>query len=371
MNGASQSRRGPVAYIKPLSVRGRVQRAHPKGLPLINLGYNELPYGPSPRVAEAIFEGAAHVNSYGAPGCDDVRSALGKLHRLDPETLICGNGSEELLDVIGRSFARPGDEVLISAYGYIQFQLVAHRVGATVIKAPECALTTDVDALLGAVTPRTRLVFLANPNNPTGTFLPLVELRRLLDALPEEVVIVLDLAYGEFAGQSYCASVHTLASGRDNVIVTRTFSKAYGLAGLRVGWAQAPKRMLPGFYATRGMGSVNNMAQRAACAALADFETVQRRVAETVAERERVARALTALDVMPAPSRTNFLMVALRGAGPDVTEALVEYLFDEGGFIVNRTREAGLERYLRFSMGLPAQNDALINCVAAFQRDRL
>ena len=370
MTRSPESPLRPTSYIRALPLRGRVARPQPKGLPVINLGFNELPFGPSPKVAAAIADASNSANRYGAPGCDALREALGAANGLDPDTLICGNGSEELLDVIGRNFARPGDEILISQFGYIQFVLAAHRLGATLVKAPERAFTTDIDALLAAITPRTRLIFLANPNNPTGTVLPVDELARLARGVPGDVVLVLDLAYGEFTGFDYVAAVHDLAAGFENIIVTRTFSKAYGLAGLRAGWAQVPAWMLPGFYIARGMGSVNHMAQAAALAALEDIAVVRERVAVVLSERRRVAERLAALGLSCCPSGTNFLMARIDGAGPEVTEALVEYLFDAGGLVVNRTREAGLEQFFRFSLGLPAQNDLLLDCTARFQQAR-
>lgn len=366
----SEERPQAKAYIAPLDVRGRIARPQPKGLEIVNLGYNELPYGPTPRVATALAAAAACANSYGGPGCDELRQALADVNGLDPDEIICGNGSEELIDVIGRNFARPGDEVLFSEFGYIQFQMTANRVGATPVKARENAYVTDVDALLAAVSARTKVLFLANPNNPTGTALPMSELARLAQGVPGHVVLVIDIAYGEFAGEDYCANVHALARRFQNVIVTRTFSKAFGLAGLRVGWAHAPKWMMPGFYAARGMGSVNRMAQMAACAAIADLDVVRARVAEIVSERTRIAKSLEEIGVNVCKSDTNFLMVSIGGHGPEVTEDLVEYLFDEGGFVVNRTREAGLEHFLRFSVGLPEQNDRLIACIRRFVSER-
>ncbi|PCH67926.1 MAG: histidinol-phosphate transaminase, partial [Rhodobacteraceae bacterium] len=202
-------------YIAPLTVRGRISRVQPKGLPVVNLGFNELPYGPTPKVAEAIAACGLRANYYGSPGCDALRAALAQVNGLDADTIICGNGSEELLDVIARNFARGGDEILISQFGYIQFEMTANRLGADLVKAPEADFTTDVDALLGAVTDRTKLVFLANPNNPTGTVLPMSEITRLLEQMPPRVVVVLDLAYGEFAGAGYCAQVHGLAQQHD------------------------------------------------------------------------------------------------------------------------------------------------------------
>ncbi len=358
------------SYIEPMTVRARISRAQPKGLPLINLGFNELPYGSTPKVAEAIATCAKRVNFYGAPRCDLLRRALGQANGLDPETIICGNGSEELLDVIARNFARPGDEILISEFGYIQFEMSARRLGATLIKAPEKNFTSDVDALLAAVGPHTKLMFLANPNNPTGTALPVPELERLARNLPSRIILVLDLAYGEFNNEGYCTQVHDLVQKFENIVVTRTFSKAFGLAGLRVGWAHAPHWMMPGFYAARGMGSVNAMAQAAAVAALQDIGIVQDWVQSVIAERERVSAELARLGIRSLPSSTNFLMVTVEGAGSDVTEALVEYLFDEAGIIVNRTREAGLEDFLRFSLGLQKQNDLLIACIASFVENR-
>ncbi|QFT58819.1 Putative phenylalanine aminotransferase [Sulfitobacter sp. THAF37] len=356
----------PRSYLEPLNLRGRISAPQPKGLPLVNLGFNELPYGPSPKVAAAIAQATAQVASYGTPLCDGLRDRLAQANGLDADRIICGNGSEELLDVIARNFVRPGDEVLISAYGYIQFQMVAARQGATLVKAPETDFTTNVDALLGAVTAQTRLVFLANPNNPTGTVLPLSELARLVEGMPPHVVVVLDLAYGEFTGLDHCADVHALADNRKNVIVTRTFSKAYGLAGLRCGWAHAPLAMMPSLYAARGMGSVNRLAQAAATAALADMEVVKARVAEIVSERDRVAAALAGIGIAALPSGTNFLLVRVDGRGAEAAEALVVHFFEDAGIIVSRTREAGLEDWLRFSLGTPDQNDLLLRSAQSF-----
>lgn len=354
----------PKSYLDPLVVRGRISKPQPKGLPVVNLGFNELPYGPTPKVAEALQAAMPKAYAYGGPYCDALRDALAVANGLKADEIICGNGSEELLDVIARNYAREGDEILISAYGYIQFEMCARRQGATIVKAPEADFVTDVDALLKAVTPRTKLLFLANPNNPTGTLLTLSEMQRLVDSAREDIMVVLDLAYGEFVDDDYCKATHCLAQGRENVIVTRTFSKAYGLAGLRVGWAHASQDVLPGLYAARGMGSVNAMAQAAAVSALQDMAVVNARVAEIVSERERIAGVLVQRGIKVLPSQTNFLMVSTGDAAR--TEALVVHLFDDAGLVVARTREAGLEEWMRFSMGTPAQNDLLLNSIGQF-----
>jgi histidinol-phosphate aminotransferase len=356
----------PEPYVAPVPLRGRISRSQPRGLPVVNLGFNELPYPPLPSVARAMEEAVRRAQSYGPPHNDALREALAEANGLDPDHIVCGNGSEELLDCLARAFARPGDEVLISEYGYIQFALAANRVGAALVKAPETALATDVDALLAHVSDRTRILFLANPNNPTGTMVEVDALKRLADALPARVLLVLDLAYGEFADPGYCAAVHRLAEGRGNVAVTRTFSKAHGLAGIRVGWVHAPAWLVPVIYAVRGMGTVNAVAQAGATASLAEAEATAARVQEIVDSRARMTGALRQMGYEVAPSHANFLLAAPPGATPERTEALVEHVFDAGGFIVNRTREAGLERYFRFSMGTPAQNDSLLDVLRGF-----
>ncbi len=174
----------PAPVIEALPVRARISRPQPKGLPVINLSFNEMPFGPSAKVKKAIADVAANSNRYGDPSCRALRHVLAERNRLDPERIICGNGSEELLDVIGRVFARPSDEILIPQYGYIQFPIVANRIGAKLVRAAETDYTTDVDAILAAVTERTKIVFLANPNNPTGTMVDEAELVRLAEMLP-------------------------------------------------------------------------------------------------------------------------------------------------------------------------------------------
>ena len=356
----------PTPHVTPMALRARPARAQPRGLPVINMGFNELPFPPTPAVATALRDAAGAVQSYGSPRCDALRAAIAAAQGIDPEGIVCGNGSEDLLDVLARTFARPGDEILMSDFGYIQFVLAANRTGARLVKAPEAAFTTDPEALLARVTKDTRVLFLANPNNPTGTMLGALALEDLAARLPAHVLLVLDLAYGEFAGQAYCAEVHALVSRHENVVVTRTFSKAYGLAGARVGWCHAPQWMVPALYTVRAMGPVNALAQAAAVAALSEPQTVAERIDTILAERARTAAALQALGLQVLPSAANFLLARVPGSGAAQADALVDHLFDADGVLVNRTREAGLEDWFRFSLSLPAHNDRLVASVAAF-----
>lgn len=356
----------PVSYISGYSVRQRISRPQAKGLPIVNMGYNELPYPPSARVQAAIAEAAAHANRYGSALCTELRQELAARYGLPVEDLICGNGSEELLDVIARCFVRAGDEIIISQYGYIQFSIIANRLGARLVQAPEKDFTTQVDHVLSAVSDNTKLVLLANPNNPTGTMVPHEELARLAQCLPGHVVLVLDLAYGEFVSADYCAGVHELALAHENVLVTRTFSKVYGLAGLRVGWCHAPGAMMASLNAAKGVGSISAAAQVAAVAVLQEQDAVDARVKQIVAERERLVGALETLGLNAPDSHTNFVMCAIPGDDGARATALTEYLFDEAGIVVGPVREPGLERFVRFSLSLPEHNDLLIANVRAF-----
>lgn len=356
----------PESVIEPLAVRARLSRAQPKGLPVINMSFNELPFVPSERVAAAIDAATKRANSYGEPSCATLRTEIAARFALEADSIICGNGSEELLDVIARCFVRPGDEIVIPEFGYIQFAIIANRLGARLTKVPEADFTADVEGILAAISSETRLLFLANPNNPTATLVPEEELNRLAREMPRDVVLVVDLAYGEFVGFDYCARVHELVREYENVVVTRTFSKAYGLAGLRAGWCHAPDWMLPALYAARGMGSVNAVAQAAAAAAMQEPELVQERVGLILSERARVVDELAGLGLVCLPSQTNFLLAGWPDGDPARAEALVDYLFDDAGILVNRTREKGLEGYIRFSLSLPAHNDMLLQSVARF-----
>lgn len=363
-------------YIEPLNIRARAIRPQPKGLPVIDLSFNELPWAPSHHVQGVIDATALKANLYGNPTCQELRASIADCWSLNPEQVICGNGSEELLDVIGRVFARADDEILISEYGYIQFPIVANRVGATLVKAPETEYTTSVDALLGNVSEKTTLVFLANPNNPTGTMIDESELRRLASSLPSSAVLVIDMAYGEFAGIDYCSSVHKLVDDFDNVIVTRTFSKAYGLAGLRIGWLYAPEWMIPSLYAARGMGTANAVGQAAAVAALEDIKLVQERVKTIVAERERIRKQLHDVGLNIVPSHANFMMASYerddgvdkKRSDEDYADAMAAHLYDDAGILVNKTREAGLEKFIRFSVSLPEHNSRLLDCLGQFAK---
>ena len=355
----------PEPYVPDTGMTVVKKVAVPPGVPLVQLSLNESHLGASPRAVAAAKARADTLPRYPDPTSTALREAIGRRLGLDPDHLVCGNGSEELLDVIGRAYARPGDEILFTAHGFIQFPIVAMRVGATPRRAPERTCVADVDALLARVTPRTKVTFLANPNNPTGTTLGVEALRHLRDTLPGHVVLVLDSAYAEYATQPDYTAGHELVAGTENVVVTRTFSKAYGLAALRVGWAHCPPSMARVLNRLRGIGNVNALAQEAAIAALDEPGWVERVRDEVARMREHLTREYRALGLEPLASQTNFITV--RFPARDGRTAADAHAFLAGrGIIVRRVDDHGLGDFLRITIGTDEENRRLLDGLRAF-----
>lgn len=353
----------PQPYVRPAPARVRKVAPSPGGR-LIDLSLNESSYGPSPLAVEAARQRAGRLERYPDPASTALREAIADAYGLEPERLICGNGSEELLDVVGRVYARAGDEVLFGRHAFFQFEVVAMRVGATAVKAPERNLTVDVDALLAAVTDRTRILYIANPNNPTGTYVPASELRRLHAALPPRVVLAIDAAYDEYVDDGAGDGGLGIARKAANVLVLRTFSKAFGLAGLRVGWGYGPPETIGAMNRVRGVGNVNAIGQAAAAAALRDMDHVAEVVASTGAERARVREALTGLGIDVASSAANFVLARFPGGDADAAAAHAHLL--RHGIVVGVPREDSLTDCLRIGIGLADENDAVIRALENF-----
>ena len=354
---------GPLPYLDPPKRRAFALPLPPHGKRLVSLAINESAFGASPRAFAAAQARLADLNRYPDPSSNALRAEIAAVHELDRERIVCGNGSEELLDVIGRLFARPGDEIVMSQSGFFQFALVAARTGATLIRAPERKYVTDVDALLGLVTAKTKLVFLAVPNNPTGTVIPLADVRKLHANLPPHVMLVLDLAYGEYLSKSDLAVLMGLAAASANIIATRTFSKAYGLAALRVGWLLAPERYIPGLNLVRGVGNINAIAQAAAVAALHDRQFVRDAVVRTAEGREALATALTRLGLTFIPGLGNFLLTRLPEGRLDT---FLDFVMREEGIWLRPVGEPGFSGWSRIGIGTPDEMRHLITLLERF-----
>ena len=300
------------------------------GRKLIKLSANENPLGASPLALAALSE-AHSPEFYPDPGANDLRVAIGEVHGVKPERIICGTGSDELLNLAAQAFAGVGDEVLQMNYSFAMYAIAAMRVGAEVITAPAKDYGTDVDALLACVTERTKVVFLANPNNPTGTYIGRDEVARLHAGLPANVLFVLDHAYAEYLPEGEDDGGLALAERAENVLVTRTFSKIYGLAGQRIGWATGAPELVDALYRIRGPFSVNTAGQYAALAAVKDQDFMLATRAHNAAERAKFVEAMEALGnhgISTVPSEANFVLVLFEG---DLTADMARDAIAEGG----------------------------------------
>jgi histidinol-phosphate aminotransferase len=286
------------------------------GRELIKLSANENPLGTSPAALEA--RGNAVIPSlYPDPDSSALRAAVGAVHGIDPARIVCGTGSGELLTIAASAFAGPGDEVLYVRSGFSLYEIAARRCGATPVVAPDRDYGTDIDALVGLVSDKTRVVFVANPNNPTGSFMDRGEIARLHAALPPEVLLVIDQAYAEYVSPENDDGALELAARHGNVLVARTFSKAYGLAGERVGWATGAPHLIELLNRIRGPFNINNVAQAVTTAALADQGFVAHSREHNLRERARFVGAIEALGnhgLRALPSEANFVLVLFEGA---------------------------------------------------------
>ena len=328
------------------------------GRPLVKLSANENPLGTSP-LALAARNKATIPSLYPDPDSTALREALGEVHGIDPARIVCGTGSGELLTLSASAYAGPGDEVLYVRYGFSLYDIAARRCGATPIEAPDCNFATDVDALLASVTERTRVVFVANPNNPTGTFMSRAELARLHGGLPGHVLLVLDQAYAEYVAPEDDDGSIELATRHENVLVTRTFSKAYGLAGERVGWGYGAPAIIAMLNRIRGPFNVGNGAQVVAEAAVRDQAFVVMAREHNRVERERFVERITALGnlgIRAVPSEANFVLVLFEGA---LTGEAAYNGLAERGWIVRWLPGQGLPQALRITIGQRADMDGI------------
>ncbi|MBE1283106.1 MAG: histidinol-phosphate transaminase [Rhodobacteraceae bacterium] len=321
--------------------------AHVAGMTnVVKLSSNENPLGPSQRAVEAMQDVAANMHRYPSSDHAALRQAIGEVHGLDPERVICGAGSDEIIAFLCQSFTGPGDEVLFTEHGFGMYRISALAAGATPVEVKERERVTDVDALLAGCSDRTRLVFIANPNNPTGTMISETEVARLAEGIPEGALLVLDGAYAEYV-EGFDAGA-ALIEARDNVVMTRTFSKIYGLGGARVGWGYGPKPIIDVLNRVRGPFNVSVTGLAAAEASVLDTEYVERCRTENAKWRSWLAEALAELGVASDVSCTNFILA--RFGDQAEAEACDLYLQTQG-LIVRRVAGYKLPTALRITIG--------------------
>ena len=329
----------------------------------VRLASNESALGPSPAAIEAYVGLRGALDRYPDGPSTKLREALAARHGIEPEGIVCGAGSDELLALLARAYAGPGDEVLYSQHGFLVYRLAALGVGARPVAAPESAHTADVDALLALAGPATRILYLANPNNPTGTYLPTRELERLRAGLPERTLLVIDSAYAEFVGEDDYGPGVELVRGHPNVVMTRTFSKIHGLAALRLGWAYCSPAVADVLNRLRPPFNVTAPAQVAGLAALADSAHLEAARAHNDRWMPWLAEKLRALGIEVVPGVTNFVLARFpAGAGASAADAHLR----GDGIIVRRMEAYGLPEALRITIGPKAACGAVVESLARF-----
>ncbi len=332
---------------------------------VIKLSSNEGAFGPPPGAIRAIAEAAKEAHRYPDGGATALREAIGARFGLDPARIVCGNGSDELLALLILAYGGEGTELVMSAHGFMMYDLTGRWAGCRVIKVPEKNLTADVDGMLAAIGPRTRLVFLANPNNPTGSILPQSEVERLRAGLRDDILLVLDSAYAEYVTRPDYDPGVKLVDAAPNTVMCRTFSKIFGMGGMRLGWCYAPPAIVDVLGRVRGPFNVNAAAMAAGIAALAEPDWVEKSVAHNSEWRGKVAEALTAAGLKVWPSEGNFLLVDF--GTPERAKAADAHLRARG-LIVRAMGGYGLGQALRVTIGTAEENTLVIEALTAFAR---
>ena len=334
----------------------------------VKLSSNENPLGPSPKAVAAMAATAGMAHRYPDAGSAALREAIAAAHGLEAERIVCGTGSDELLKLLANAYASGGDEVLYVRHGFMVYPIAAQCVGATPVAAPDTDYTADVDALLAAVTPRTRLVYLANPNNPTGTVIGGAEVRRLHAGLRPDIMLVLDGAYAEYIDDAEYEDGFAMARDLPNVVTTRTFSKIYGLAAERIGWAYGPQAVIDTLNKIRAPFNVPTAGAAGAIAALADTAWTAAAKAHNLTWRTWLEGEIAALGnagLRAVPSAANFILVTFPEAGAITAEAANAALMADG-ILVRWLPGQGLPNALRISIGTEAETRAVATSLRAF-----
>ena len=328
----------------------------------VKLSSNENPHGPSDRAMEAFRRAAHSLHRYPSTDHAALRAAIGSVHGLDAERIICGAGSDEIITFLCQGFAGPGDEVIHTEHGFLMYRISALAAGATPVSVPEADRTVDVDAILAACSPRTRLVFVANPANPTGTMLPADALERLAEGLPPQAILVIDGAYAEYA--EGCNGGAALAGTRPNVVMTRTFSKIHGLGGLRIGWGYGPADIIDVLNRLRGPFNLSTAQQDAAEAAILDRDHTERCRNDNARMRAWLTAALNEIGVACDESHANFVLARFADAAE--AEACDAHLKTQG-LIVRRVGGYGLPQCLRITVGDEPSCRRVVHAIAQFR----
>jgi histidinol-phosphate aminotransferase len=336
----------------------------PEGVKLHKLSANENPLGPSPKAVEAARAVAGRLDVYPDGTARRLREAIGEVHGLNPANIVCSNGSDEIIGLLAQTYLSPGDEAIFTEHAFAVYKIYTQSAGGVPVIVKERDERADVDAILAAVTDRTRILFLANPNNPTGTYLPFDEVRRLHAGLPPHVLLVLDGAYAEFVRRNDYEAGVELVAGNHNAVMIRTFSKL-GLGGARVGWMYAPLEIVDAINRVRGPFNVNAVAIEAGIAAVRDRAHIDASVAHNERWRTWLTEAFSSLGLRGTPSVGNFMLVHFPDDGRHGAAAADKYL-TQRGYVLRGMTGYGFPNALRMSVGTEEANRGAVAALAEF-----
>ena len=355
------------AYVAGKSSIGGEGGKSNKAIEVFKLSSNETPLGASMAARLAFMRWVQYLHEY-PPDSLELRKSIGLVYGLEAERIVCGGGSDELLALLCQAYLGKGAEAIYSQYGFLMYRINILASGAKPIIAKEKNFTADVDAIIKCINKKTKIIFLANPNNPTGTYLPEAELRRLHKALPPEILLVVDEAYGEYMQAENYLSAAQLVRENENVVMVRTFSKIYGLAALRIGWLYAPAHIVDAVNRTRGPFNVNSAALAAAQGAVGDQEHIKKAVRHNEKWRGWVSAELARLGLSVIPSYGNFVLIQFPKTGKKSADKADAYLMKKG-YILRRLNSYGFSNALRMTIGTRRANEGVIATLEEFLHD--
>jgi histidinol-phosphate aminotransferase len=330
---------------------------------VFKLSSNETPLGPSPAAVAAYNEVGRHLQDYPDGAATELREAIGRVFGLDPDRIVCGAGSDDLLSLLARAYLTDGDEAIHTTHGFLIYPIATRATGATPVEAPEKDYTADVDEILKRVTPKTKIVFLANPNNPTGTYIPFDEVKRLHRGLPPHVLLVIDAAYAEYVRRNdYEAGIELVATS-ENVVMCRTFSKIHGLAALRLGWMYGPAHVVDALNRIRGPFNVNAPSIAAGIAAIEDSAHQERSREHNTRWLAFLTEEIGKLGLKVTPSAANFVLIHFKDAK---TASDVNAFLMKRGLILRQVGAYKLPAALRMSVGTEEANRLTVKALAEF-----
>ena len=362
---SAKSRPQPKAGVMDIAAYVPGKSAAPGGVKLHKLSSNENPLGSSPAAQEAVKKLAGKMEFYPDGSATRLREAIAEAYGLNPANIVCSNGSDEIIGLIAQTYLSPGDEAIFTEHGFLVYRIYTQAAGATPVSVKEKDARADVDAILAAVTPKTKIVFLANPNNPTGTYIPFDEVRRLHAALPSHVILLLDAAYAEYVKRNDYESGIELVSGSENVVMTRTFSKVHGLGGIRLGWCYAPAAIADALNRMRGPFNVNAAAIEAGVAAIRDRAHVERSVHHNEQWLPWLTDELTKIGLKVTPSVGNFVLIHFPAAERHSAAKADDYLTARG-YVLRRVAAYGFPNALRMPIGTEESNRGVVAALKEF-----